>query len=59
MVISKNQNMFSISFSYLLHEGSDLFPFILGHHLLETAVVAGHVDAQLLVPNLYKDLNET
>ena len=59
--LQKSKHVFHfirISFSYLLHEGSDLCPFILGHHLLETTVVAGHVDAQLLVPNLYKDLNE-
>ena len=37
----------------LLHELPDLFHLALGHHLLQAAMVAGHVDAQLLVSHLH------
>merc|ERR1719193_1969629 len=36
----------------LLHKVPDSLPLILGHHLLEATVVAGHMDAQLLVTHL-------
>ena len=37
----------------LLDEGPDLCPLIFGHHLLKSTMVAGHVDAQLLISHLY------
>ena len=37
----------------LLHELPDLFHLALGHHLLQAVMVAGHVDAQLLVSHLH------
>ena len=36
----------------LLHKVPDPLPLVIGHHLLQAAMVAGHVDAQLLVPHL-------
>merc|ERR1719474_13435 len=36
----------------LLNQVPHLLPFILGHHPLKTAVIAGHVNAELFVTHL-------
>merc|ERR1719369_1186207 len=36
----------------LLNQVPHLLPFILGHHPLETAVITGHVNAELFVTHL-------
>ena len=38
------------------HEVPDPLPLVVGHHPLEAAVVAGHVDAQFFVPNLQMNI---
>merc|ERR1711928_113615 len=36
----------------LLNQVPHLLPFVLGHHPLKTAVIAGHVNAELFITNL-------
>ena len=40
----------------LRHEVPDPLPLVVGHHPLEAAVVAGHVDAQFFIPHLQMNI---
>ena len=40
----------------LRHEIPGPLPLVVGHHPLEAAVVAGHVDAQFLIPHLQMNI---